>query len=102
MNTVLTVGLAIIGLIVYIVLSMLLHAWFTDTVLYWVHKRGITPRYGLIAVYRWADMDPSGEEGLSGFIGPLAFALVPLGLLELGLRLLLRRLRPTTPTTFLA
>lgn len=88
-----------LGLALYIITAMLIYRWFAGTILDWMSARGVTPKYGIIALYRLSNEDPLGEEGLASAVGPCFPVLIPLALLEFGIRLLIQQYCSSMPTT---
>ena len=101
MLTALAVVLGIVAFVAYAFLSLFTYWWFVETMLDWIADHRIRHKYGLIALYRWADHTGMSEED-GGPLGLLSPFLVPLALFELGIRLLARKIRPPQLNAFLA
>lgn len=99
MNTAMQYTIALLALIGYFVVGSV-SVLMMISIQEWAEKHAISHRYGVLALYRRINLnfdfgyDASHPFGIADLLFPI---LVPLGLLELGLRLLLRHLRPTTP-----
>lgn len=88
---------AVVGFIVFLALSMLLHVWFIDYGLGWTRRRGVVPRYGIIALYRTLT-----HYDLEEVVGPLSLILVSIALTEFYIRLLMRRTPWSSPNALVA